>query len=181
MSYTVFKQVSNRRFTHLDLIRYYQSLLMDTPKGKAKVVSIDERYNKVTVITERNNQIHTFKSQQIKLLLRPLSALRGKDLDVVGGLAVGKSAANFSVSRSTTNITLSDDSYNIVINFKPDFAVKSYKIDADIDDDGNPSVNLIPLSTKNIGYITLHLADVGYDLFGALKSSYAKAYRTQSS
>ncbi len=144
----------------IDLIEIYYHSSVRTPSGVATVLSLSKKDNTVTV-TNKKNQILTYSAKNIKLMIRPLTQLQGKNLNVIVNLALGIDSFSYSVKRAGNRISCVGKAYTVDVFIKPQFSIR-------VMDAKNT-----PVESRNLGFIVAYLTERDYDLFNLLKTSYA--------
>lgn len=156
----IIKRVRQTSWSLIDLIEIYYQQDVQCPMGLAKIVSISQEDNTVTVMNKKDKMM-TYPSRNIKVKIRPLTQLQGRNLGVIANLALGIDSFSYSVKRSMRKISCVGQAYTVEIIIKPSFGLRV------VDKKGNPA------EAQNLGYITLYLTSRGFDLFNMLRTTYA--------
>jgi len=163
MATRIIKQVRGHKFDVLDMIDYYRHLPVRTPKGDARITNINKLKNEVEVMTLKSpEQPHSFRAEQIKLILLPFNRLPNSDWQVLGSLAMDDLVKSFTVSKKSTLIEMTGKDLSIAFKFKPNFTVK-------IKVDGEDWFR----DAENLGWITMYLAQKGVDMFNIINTQHA--------
>lgn len=166
-NFPIIKRVQTEMFELIDILDFYSHLPMLSPDGKAMILKIDRKKDLVTVENIKNGKIKGFKSRQCKVLVRPLSGLKGVKLRILCNLAMNTEGFSFSAVRTGSRISCVGEKMTVNINIKPRFHLSVENNDG------------ISYDTMNVGYINLYLAKHGFDLFAILKTSYARFSKQQ--
>jgi len=144
----------------IDLIEIYYQSDVRCPGGQATIVSLSKKDNTVTVVTKKK-KIITYPAKNVKVMIRPLTQLQGRNLNVISNLAMGVDSFSYSVKRSNNKISCIGKAYTVEIFTKPSFAIRI------IDSNGKP------VEARNLGYIMVYLTSRSFDLFNLLRTPYA--------
>lgn len=143
----------------IDMVEVYSHGLVRCPDGTGKVTGISQKKNTVDVNVK--GVVKTYPAKNIKIYLRPLTQLQGKNLSVVATLAMGLDGFTYSVKRTGKTIKCIGKAYTVEIYLKPEFAIRVF------DAKGQAK------EARNLGYIMTYLTMRSYDLVNLLRTPYA--------
>lgn len=166
-SFPILKRVQSHRFELVDLLDYYRNLYVWSPKGNARVLKVNRKEDTVLIEVLKTKKQYIFKPRQIKLLLRPLSGIKTRDLKIISNLALNTEGFTFSVNRTGSRISCVGERYLVNVNLKPRFSMS-------IEDTEGYAYDV-----ANIGFVTSYLSQQGFDLFNVLSTSYARLSKQQ--
>ncbi len=145
----------------VDLIEIYYQSPVRCPLGLATILSVSKDDNTVTVTTKKG-VIKTFPARNCKIMVRPLTQLQGRNLNVIANLAMGIDSFTYSVKRSGYKIACIGKAYTVEFVIKPQFGIRIFDATG------------LAVEARNLGYIMAYLVERSYDLFNILRTPYAQ-------
>lgn len=143
----------------IDAIEIYSHGNVRCSDGTGTVAAINKKTNTVDVNVK--GRIKTYPARNVKIFLRPLTQLQGKNLSVIANLAMGIDGFTYSVKRTGRTIQCIGKAYTVEIYIKPEFAIRVF--------DANGTAK----EARNLGYIMTYLTMRSFDLLNLLRTPYA--------
>jgi len=155
----VIKRSRQATWSLIDIVEIYAHGDVRCPDGKGTVSAIDKKANTVDVNVK--GKIKTYPARNIKIFVRPLTQLQGKQLSVIANLAMGMDGFTYSVKRTGRTIQCIGKAYTVEIFIKPELAIRVF------DAKGQAK------EARNLGYIMTYLTMRSFDLVNILRTPYA--------
>lgn len=155
----IVKRARQTTWSLIDIVEIYSHGDVRCPDGKGTVAVINKAKN--TVDVNIKGKIKTYPARNIKIFVRPLTQLQGRQLSVIANLAMGVDGFTYSVKRTGKTIQCVGKAYTVEIFIKPEFAIRVF--------DANGQAK----EARNLGYIMTYLTMRSFDLVNILRTPYA--------
>ena len=164
MNPIIIKKVQGFNFELIDFLELYNHIPIHSKYGKAFIEGVNPLDNTVTYRPLNNPKV-TFTSdvKDVKLMLRKLSYsyFRGKDTNIIAGLALDIEGFKGSVSREDHKMIIEDgQSGKVIVDLSRNMVIET-------------EINGETIETKNISFIVAYMIKNGFDLYDLTNRGFA--------